>query len=103
MGLTPECFDLAEQGFAGSPTRLVLLGSLTTRNLIFPPLLTNRIPTAGLSASHVCADWVHGCSLAAKWARLLLTYQAAAYLTNQRSKYSEGLGVGVVAYSGLMH
>ena len=30
-------------------------------------------------------------------------YRAAAYLTNQRSKYSEGLGVGVVAYSGLMH
>ena len=59
--------------------------------------------SAALSASHVDTDWLLDLSFAAKWARLLITNLAVTFPTHQRSKYSEGSGVGVVAYSGLMH
>ena len=44
----------------------------------FHLLLPTRFPAAGLSASHVCADWLHDWGLAAKWARLLIIYLVAA-------------------------
>ena len=53
-------------------------------------LLTTCFPTAGLSATHVCADWLLDWSLAAKWAQLLISQQTAAYPTHRRSKCDEG-------------
>ena len=40
------------------------------------------LPTAGLSAAHICADWLLPWSLAAKWGHLLTTNLAAAYPTH---------------------
>ena len=39
---------------------------------------STQFPTAGLSTSYVCADWLHDWSSAAKWARLLIPYLVAA-------------------------
>ena len=41
-------------------------------------LISTRFPAAGLSTSHIRADWLHDWSSAAKWARLLITYLVAA-------------------------
>ena len=50
-------------------------------------LLTARFPTPGLSATHVRIDWLLDWSLAAKQAKLLITYLVAAYPTHRRSKH----------------
>ena len=47
-------------------------------------LLSTRFPEAGLSTSHVCADWLHDWSSAAKWAQLLITYLVAALSNTQK-------------------
>ena len=41
-------------------------------------LISTRFPAAGLSTSHIRADWLHDWSSAAKWAQLLITYLVAA-------------------------
>ena len=56
----------------------------------FASLLSTRIPSAGLSAAHSQADLLLHWSLAAKWARLLITQLTAAYPTHQRTKHDEG-------------
>ena len=51
--------------------------------LSFSPSLA-RFPSAGLSTSHVCTDWLHDWSLVAKWAQLLITYLVAALTNTQK-------------------
>ena len=41
-------------------------------------LISTRFPAAGLSTSHIRADWLYDWSSAAKWAGLLITYLVAA-------------------------
>ena len=53
-----------------------------TEVLFFSSLLSTRFPSAGLSATHFHADWLLYWSLAAKWARLLITQLTAAYPTH---------------------
>ena len=50
--------------------------------IFFTHLLTTHFSTTGLSAIDVHADWLLDRSLAAKWAKLLITYLDAAYLTH---------------------
>ena len=47
-------------------------------------------PTANHLVTHVCADLLLDWSLAAKWARLLITHLAAVHPTHQRSKHDGG-------------
>ena len=54
---------------------------------------TTRFPTAGLSVTHVRAEWFLDWSIAA---RPVITYLAAAYATYQRSKIRKRLGVDQV-------
>ena len=49
-----------------------------------------RIPDAGLLNSQVHTDWLHDWSLAAKWARILITYLDAANPIHQIFKHDEG-------------
>ena len=51
--------------------------------LSFSPSLA-RFPSAGLSTSNVSTDWLHGWSLEAKWAQLLITYLVAALSNTQK-------------------
>ena len=57
---------------------------------LFLSLLSTRFPSAGLSVAHFCAGWLLDWSLAAKWARLLITQQTAAYPTHRRIKRNQG-------------
>ena len=60
---------------------------VSTAGIIF--YISPYSPAAGHSATHVRADWLLDWSLAAKWARLLITYLAASYLTLRWSKHNE--------------
>ena len=62
--------------------------ALRPLNDFFTSLLTTRSPTAGLLATHVCADWLLDWSLAVKWARLQITNFIARYPKHWRLKYS---------------
>ena len=75
-----RCFN----GYHGCIMAMVVARSF------FAYLLTTRFPSAGLSATHVRAGWLLDCSLGAKWARLLITYLAAAYWIHRRLKHNEG-------------
>ena len=46
--------------------------------------------SAGLSDTNIRADWLHDWSLAAKWARILITYLDAANPIHQIFKHDEG-------------
>ena len=45
---------------------------------VFSSSPSTGFPAAGLSTSHIRADWLHYWSSAAKWAQLLITYLVAA-------------------------
>ena len=56
------------------------VGQQTRRSVfLFSSLLFTHFPSAGHSAAHLRADWLFDWSLAAKWARLLITQLTAAY------------------------
>ena len=55
-----------------------------TKLKIFSSSPFTCLPAAGLSATHVCADWLHDKSSAAKWAQLLITYLVAAFSNTQK-------------------
>ena len=59
--------------------------------VFYSPLLATPFPTAGISAAHVRADQLLNGSLAAKWARLLITYLTAANLSGGRGDLLQDL------------
>ena len=64
-------------------TKLDIFCSLPLSCVVFLHfLLSAHFPLTGLSATHFCADWLINWSLAAKWARLLITQLTVAYPTH---------------------
>ena len=58
--------------------------TFTVLIILFHLLLSTRFPAAGLSTSHVRANWLHDWNSAAKWAQLLIAYPVAALSNMQK-------------------
>ena len=85
---------------------LVPAAQRKSKEIFFHPLLSTHFSAAGLSTSHVLADWIHNGSLAAEWARLLITYLFAALSNTQNSKHLNMMRAEpaeVIANRGLMN
>ena len=72
-----QCTRPEEKSLKKQPLAICSGSRKLVEQWLFSSLLTTCFPATGLTATHVRAGWLFDLSLAAKRARLLITYLAA--------------------------